>query len=102
MKRSLVIFAALALLALPVIVGAEETRIPPETNWTPTPPAQRTVDPAQLVELLREKGVITTQDYAQLTRPQLSAPSREGHARVWTWDKIDHNPVLRAGRSGGN
>jgi hypothetical protein len=32
MKRLLVIFAALALLALPVIVDAEETRIPPEAN----------------------------------------------------------------------
>ena len=102
MKRLLVIFAALALLALPVIVGAQETVIPPEANWTPTPPAQQTVDPAQLIELLREKGVITDQDYAQLAQPRLSSPARQGQGRVWTWDEIDRNPVLRAGRSSGD
>jgi hypothetical protein len=89
MKRWLVIFATLALLALPVGVGAQETRIPPEANWTPTPPARPTVDLVPLVQLLRAKGVITEQDYTQLTQPRSSSPSQEGHGRVWTWGEID-------------
>jgi hypothetical protein len=52
------------------------------------------VDVIQLVSLLVEKGMITPQEYAQLTHPQSSSPAQEGHARVWTWDEIDRNPVL--------
>ncbi len=59
MKRYLVIFAVLALLALPIVARADETVIPPEAHWTPTPPAGRVVDMVRLVELLVEKGVIT-------------------------------------------
>jgi len=40
MKRYLATLAVLGLLALPVMVGAEETWIPPEANWTSTPPAR--------------------------------------------------------------
>jgi hypothetical protein len=102
-RRWMGALTAIALLAAwPALVRADETRIPPEANWTPTPPARRTVDPVQLAELLKEKGVLTDQDYAHLTLPRLSAPPRQGHGRVWTWDEIDHNPVLRAGRSGGD
>jgi hypothetical protein len=103
MKRSLVIFATLALLALPVIVGAQETVIPPEANWTPTPPARQTVDLVPLVQLLRAKGVITNQEYAQLTQPWLSSPSRQGNGKVQTWDEIDaykRSPV-NSGTQGG-
>jgi hypothetical protein len=89
MKRSLVIFATLALLALPVIVGAQETVIAPEANWTPTPPARPSVDLGQLVQLLQAKGVITDQDYARLTQSRLSSPSQQGNGRVRTWDEID-------------
>jgi hypothetical protein len=40
MKQWLAIVAALGFLAVPIMVSAgEETRIPPEANWTPTPPA---------------------------------------------------------------
>ena len=80
MKRYLGMFAVLALLALPVVVGAQETWIPPELNWTPTPPAQGTVDTARLKELLVKKGVITPQEAARLTGPQTvtaSGRSRE-------------------------
>lgn len=102
LRRWMGAFTAIALFAAwPAFVGAQETVIPPEAQWTPTPPARQTVDPGRLAELLRAKGVITGQDYAQLTRSRLSSPAWQGHGRVWTWDEIDNNPVLRAGRSGG-
>ncbi|MGH8063839.1 MAG: hypothetical protein ACRERE_01115 [Candidatus Entotheonellia bacterium] len=38
MKQWLAMIAAVVFLALPVLVSAgEETVIPPEANWTPTP-----------------------------------------------------------------
>jgi hypothetical protein len=86
MKRALMVLAVLAVLAIPMTVRADETVIPPEANWTPTPPARSTVDVNQLASLLVEKGMITPQEYAQLTQQQLSAPSQQGHARVWTLD----------------
>jgi hypothetical protein len=83
----------ITLLVLPLVASADETVIPPEMNWTPTPPARPTVDLVQLVQLLVSKGVISGQEYAQLTQPQLSAPSQAGQARVWTWHEIYRNPV---------
>jgi hypothetical protein len=102
MKRTLMILAMVILLTAPMIAGADDQTIPPEANWTPTPPAQQTVDVVQLASLLVEKGMITPREYAQLTHPQSSSPSQEGRTRVWTWDEIDNNPALRAGRRGGN
>jgi hypothetical protein len=96
MKRTVMFLAMLAVLAIPLMVQADETVIPPEANWTPTPPVRSTVDLVQLVQVLVANGVITDQDYAQLTQPQLSAPSRQGQSMVWTWDEIDvydRNPV---------
>jgi hypothetical protein len=98
MKRTLMVLAMLTVLALPMLVWADETVIPPEANWTPTPPARPTVDLVQLVSLLVEKGMITRQEYAQLTQPQLSALSPQRNGRVWTWAEIDNNPVVRIGR----
>ncbi|HSF29654.1 MAG TPA: hypothetical protein VLK82_04160 [Candidatus Tectomicrobia bacterium] len=101
MKRTLMIVALLTALTIPVIAGADDQGwMPPE--WTPTPPARPMVDLVRLVQLLEAKGVISDQDYALLTRPQSSSPSQPGHGRVWTWNEIDNNPVLRAGRSGGD
>jgi hypothetical protein len=97
MKRTLMVLAMLTVLALPMLVWADETVIPPEANWTPTPPARPTVDLVQLVSLLVEKGMITHQEYAQLTQPQLSALSPQGNGRVRTWAEIDNNPVVRIG-----
>lgn len=88
MKRRLMILAMLAALAMPMIAGADDQGwMPPE--WTPTPPAQQTFDPVRLVQLLEAKGVISDQEYAQLTQPQWSSPSPQGNGRVWTWDEID-------------
>lgn len=97
MKRTLVILTVLALLVVPAMAMADDQTIPPEANWTPTPPARQTVDVARLASLLVERGMITAQDYAQLTQPQSSSPSRQRHARVWTWNEIDNNPAVRSG-----
>jgi hypothetical protein len=79
-------------LVMPMIAGADDHGwMPPE--WTPTPPAWPPVDLVQLVQLLEAKGVVSDEEYAQLTQPGLSLPFRQGQARVWTWDEIDRNPV---------
>jgi hypothetical protein len=89
MQRQLMIVAMLAVLALPLMVWADETVIPPEANWSPTPPARPTVDMSQLASLLVEKGMITPQEYGQLTHPQSSSPSPQGNGRDWSWGDID-------------
>ncbi|OLC18004.1 MAG: hypothetical protein AUH29_00275 [Candidatus Rokubacteria bacterium 13_1_40CM_69_27] len=66
MKRQLAIVAALAVLALPALAGAEEEKgIPGERGW---------VDAAALTNLLEEKGLITPQEQEKLTHP-MEAPS---------------------------
>ena len=88
MKRKLMILAVLAALAVPMIAGADDQGwMPPE--WTPTPPAQQTVDLVRLVQLLEAKGVISDLEYARLTQPQWSPPLPQGNGRGWTWDEID-------------
>jgi hypothetical protein len=94
MKRTLTMLMMFAVLAMPMLATADDQTIPPEANWTPTPPARQTVDAASLVSLLAQKGMITPQEYAQLTSPQSSAISEARQARVWTWDQVDRNPVL--------
>jgi hypothetical protein len=48
MQQWMAIVAAMAFLALPVMVSAgDETRIPPEANWSPTPPASGLVETPQ-------------------------------------------------------
>jgi hypothetical protein len=45
MQRWMAIVAAVAFLAVPGMVSAgDETRIPPEANWSPTPPASGLVE----------------------------------------------------------
>ena len=99
MKRTWIIVAMLAALTIPVIAGADDQGwMPPE--WTPTPPSRPTVDLVRLVQLLEAKGVISDQDYVQLTLPQVSAPAPQGHGRVWTWDEIDayqRSPIRNQG-----
>ena len=89
MKRKVIILAMLAVLALPMMVRADETVIPPEAHWTPTPPARSTVDLSQLASLLAEKGMITPQESTQLTRPPSSSLPPQGNGRDWTWGDID-------------
>jgi hypothetical protein len=93
MKRYIIlVLAALVLLTVPVVVGADDQGwLPPE--WHPTPSSRQSVDVVQLVQMLVAKGVISDQEYAQLTHPQPSAAARPEHARAWTWQEIDRNPV---------
>ena len=97
MKRYAVVLLVMALVSLPLVVGADETPIPPEANWTPTPPARPTVDLVQLVQLLVAKGVISDQEYAQLIQPQSSSLDLSGHATGRTWNEVYHNPVRSTG-----
>ncbi len=79
MKRYLVMFAVLALLTLPLVAGAQSTkgmdcRVWDETGcmpswWTPYPQASKSVDTAV------KKGVITPQEAAQPTQPQVATPT---------------------------
>jgi hypothetical protein len=93
MKRYMLVLMALMLLAVPLVVGADDQGWMP-AEWNPTPPARPSVDLVQLMQLLVTKGVISDQEYAQLTQPQSSSPARPRHARVWTWHEIYRNPVL--------
>ena len=99
MQRTWMIGAVLALLALPLAVGAQslegmncrswdDTGCMPSW-WTPYPPASKRVDGAQLAEALHAKGVITDQEYARLTQPQVSAPLWQGQGTGWTWEELD-------------
>jgi hypothetical protein len=89
MRRILLMSMMAALLAMPVIATADDQTIPPEANWTPTPPAEQTVDMGRLASLLVEKGMITRQEYSQLVHPQSSSPSPQGNGRGWSWGEID-------------
>jgi hypothetical protein len=93
MKRYLLVLMALMLLTVPLVVGADDQGWLP-AEWNPTPPARSSVDLVQLVQLLVAKGVISDQEYAQLTQPQSSSPTQPPHARGWTWNEIYRNPVL--------
>jgi hypothetical protein len=66
MNRYLTIVAVLMMLIPPVLVGAEETVMPPEANWTAYPPARGIINERKLVELLVKKGVITPQQATSL------------------------------------
>jgi hypothetical protein len=94
MQRKVMILAMLAVFALPVTVQADETVIPPEADWTATPPARRTVDANQLAALFVEKGMITQQDYAQLTRAPLSRPLVQHRDTARPFDDRDRHRVL--------
>ncbi len=93
MKKSGAILIVMTLLLLPLWVGADETTIPPEMNWTPTPPARTTIDLVHLAQLLVAKGVISDQEYAQLIQPQPSSLSQPGQASAWRRDHVYRLPV---------
>jgi hypothetical protein len=93
MKRYVLVLMTLMLLAVPMVVAADDQGwMPP--YWTSTPPARPTVDLVQLVQLLVAKGVISDQEYAQLMQPQSSSPSQPGPARSWTRDQAYRHPIL--------
>lgn len=70
------------LLTLPIIVGADETVISREINWTADPSAREAVDAAKvhlLLQYLLKKGVITPQERSGLAQPQSDMPAGESH-----------------------
>jgi hypothetical protein len=93
MKRYMLVLMALMLLAVPLVVGADDQGWMP-AEWNPTPPARPSVDLVQLMQLLVAKGVISDQEYAQLTQPQSSPRVQSPRARGWTWNEVYRNPVL--------
>jgi hypothetical protein len=68
MKRLMIFAAALAVLTLPVVAGADDEKIPPELNWDPTPPAQVVVDAEKLIDVLVKNGVLTPVEQTQITQ----------------------------------
>ena len=70
------------LAAWPSSVAADDTPIPPETHWTPTPPAPSSFDSRQLAEFLLSKGMISPQDMAALERS--TEQSRVGELKRWS------------------
>jgi hypothetical protein len=44
--------------------------------------------------MLMAKGVISDQEYAQLTQPQSSSPVQPSQAMGWTWNEVYRNPAL--------
>jgi hypothetical protein len=97
MRRIALMVMMWAVLAMPGLAMADGQTIPPEANWTPTPPARSLVDVNRLAGLLVDKGMITPREYAQLTQPRGFSPSPHSRGRVWTWEEIDHNPVRSTG-----
>lgn len=97
MRRTVMMVILCAALSTPLMASADGQTIPPEANWTPTPPARSTVDVSQLASVLLDKGVITPQEYSQLTQTQASSPLQPSHGRAWTWDEIDRPPVRSTG-----
>jgi hypothetical protein len=92
MKRYVLVLLALMLFAVPLMVEAgDQGWLPPE--WTATPPMQPTIDFVHLMQLLRAKGVLSDQEYTQLTQPESSALEQ---ARTRTWDEVYRNPSRRS------
>jgi hypothetical protein len=93
MKRYILMLLALTLLAMPLAAAADDQGwMPPD--WSPTPPARPSVDLVQLLQLLLSKGLISDQEYAQLTQPQDSAQAQPQHARVRASHKGSYPPAI--------
>jgi hypothetical protein len=59
------------------VAGAEETSVPPELNWTATPPARKIVDTDRWTAVLAQlvpDGVITVEEQAHWLQPFVTAP----------------------------
>ena len=87
MKRLFLIATLTAFLALPTLVWAEETPIPPEAGWSPYPPATPSVSVEELGQLLVQRGVITPREFAQLTQPEDRFQPPPGRDMSWRLDR---------------
>jgi hypothetical protein len=90
MKRYLVIFATLATLALPRLVGAGVTS-------APTAEEGGRVDASELADLLVRRGLITPQEEQRLTHP-IGGPSVDERALQ---EYFKTPPYRREGWRGG-
>jgi hypothetical protein len=97
MRRTVMMVILCAALATPLVAGADDQTIPPETQWTPTPSARSTVNVNQLASILVDQGMITRPEYIQLAHPEVYSPSQQRRGRGWTWDDIDRHPVRSMG-----
>jgi hypothetical protein len=96
MKQTLMVVTVLILLALPMMAGADDQGwLPPE--WTPTPPAQQTIDLAQTGQAPRANGVLTNDEYGQSTMPASPSSAQQERSSVWTWSEIERDPVRSTG-----
>lgn len=77
MKRYVLVLMVLTLLSLPLMAGADDQTIPPEANWTPTPPASAKVDARELMEMLVRKGLLTPIDQSKLTQSPVVIPAEK-------------------------
>jgi hypothetical protein len=93
MRRTVMLVMLCAALAMPMVARPGDQTIPPEAQWTPTPPTRSGVEVNQLASVLVDTGMISPHESTPLTAPQASSPSPHSRARVWTWDEIDHNRV---------
>lgn len=85
MKRVLRIFAVITLLALPIVASAADSPIPPEMNWTATPPLRGAAEMARISDLLASlvsRGMITTQERDQLVEPYVEIPLGDGRTSL--------------------
>jgi hypothetical protein len=87
MPRLFLIATLAAFLALPILGWAEDTPIPPETRWTPYPPATPSVNAEELAQLLMQRGVITPREFAQLTQPEDRFQPPPGRDMSWRLDR---------------
>jgi hypothetical protein len=80
MKRVLAMVAILGVLVVPVLVSAEgETVIPPEANWTPTPPTP------PLVAVEQPRTVSTPHEQSDVRSPAAES-ARTGYLGNWDPD----------------
>lgn len=93
MKRYMLIGLALLLLTVPLMAEADDQGWMP-AEWTPTPPARQSIDLGHLMQLLVTKGVISDQEYVQLTQPQSSSRVSPRHVMVPTSNAVNYNPVV--------
>jgi hypothetical protein len=77
MKRYVVVLMVLTLLSLPLMAGADDQTIPPEANWTPTPPYGSSVDAKELMEVLVRKGLLVPADQSQLIQSPVAIPTKD-------------------------
>jgi hypothetical protein len=92
MRRTVMLVILCVALVTPMVASPGDQSIPPEAQWTPTPPARSTAEGNQLASVLVDAEMIARPESTQLTTAQ--APSPPSRGKTWTWAEIDHHRVL--------